>query len=173
MRKPIKPFSVEVKRRSARAVAPPEKPLAPSVAAPAPVSPAPLAPTPLAPAPASAHKPAGRILQCLVSEAAGEAIAEQNLARAGERRAASRKPPVAGKRPVGRPRKMADETAAAPRKRGRPRKTPAQEAVPSPAAPVAMASAVSRSDRAVRRAREVAALPRGQRWKRRLPKTLR
>lgn len=126
----------------------------------------------------------GRVLPCLVSEAAAATAREETLAEAEARaprgrRVARAEPPQNGeKRRPGRPRKNTEE-ATAPRKRGRPSaaETTRAASAPVPAAqnaPIHVVYQVSAgaSRRALRRAAEVASLPRGQRWKRRLPKTI-
>lgn len=170
MRKPIKPFAVEVRRRNTRAA-----PVARDLEAPAPPPAAPAAPAP-ALRPSAAPEPARRVLPCLVSEAAVASAAEETLAAAETRRKRGR-PKAAPddaprvKRPVGRPPKAQSELA--PRKRGRPRKNPEAQPAPQPApARIAAPAALERSERSLRRAADGASLPRGQRWKRRLPRAL-
>jgi hypothetical protein len=174
MRKEPKNFTVEVKRRPGVAAKKP-RPFAP-------VAPEPAAPPPSAavlfraPAPEEQKTEASerRILPCLVTEAALDAAKAEALADHA---------PVA--RPRGRPRKERPEgelASAAPRKRGRPRKNPVTSvtpvvidrtpAPPSPVAPVVVAP-YQPSARAITRRSAVAELPRGDRWKRRLPKALR
>ena len=176
MRKEQKSFTVEVKRRPGvtpkkpRAFVPPQPEPASSPAAEA-----------LFRAPAPAAEPPGaprRILPCLVTEAALDAAQAEALAD-----------PDRVPRPRGRPRKQRDPediAPLAPRKRGRPRKLPAapaerltiaeKPARPAPVvfAPVAFAPPLAPiSERAAARRAATAELPRGERWKRRLPKALR
>ncbi|HMN71734.1 MAG TPA: hypothetical protein PKA55_07680 [Rhodoblastus sp.] len=172
MRKQTKSFTVEVKRRPtslAKKQSFPEAPApAPQPAAAAAIF-APVAPT-------GAAEAERRILPCLVTEAAIDAA-----------KAAEEAEPAVAPRKRGRPPKQrsADDLAPlAPRKRGRPRKTPVEAAEPDlPAAPqtVAPSRAVPRvatapvgaSARSGARRAAVSELPRGERWKRRLPKALR
>lgn len=174
MRKPQKSFTVEVKRRPTSLGK-----KAAFVEAPAP------APQPSAAAlvfstpPGDTSAPADprRILPCLVTEAAIDA------ARTADEADVSRAP-----RPRGRPRKqrpLDDLAPLAPRKRGRPRKVPLEASEPAPqpvraAAPrpvrivqTTPAAAVGESARSSKRRDAVSELPRGERWKRRLPKALR
>lgn len=171
MRKQPKSFTVEVKRRAG---APARKPVfaetphidADSVAAAADALFGAPKSTP-SPAPKS-PAPAGRILPCLVTEAALDAAqAEATVEQAPRRRGRPPKP------------RNADETAiAAPRKRGRPRKVPLAEARfefrdESDAMAVVPVTPYTPSARAIGRRSAVSALPRGERWKRRLPRVLR
>lgn len=170
MRREPKSFTVEVKRRPGAAKKP-----APFVPAPVdePRQPA----DALFQAPkeaAAAAEPARRILPCLVTEAAIDAAQAEAI---------SEVEPV---RRRGRPRKEPrpdDPAPLAPRKRGRPRKNPViavsfddeeDESGPAIAAPPVVAlPPLTLSERAVARRGAVSALPRGERWKRRLPKVLR
>ncbi len=175
MRKEQKSFTVEVKRRPGaaqkkpRAFVPPQPQPASSPAAEALFrTPAPTAEQPGAPR---------RILPCLVTEAALDAAQAEALSD-----------PERVPRPRGRPRKQRDPediAPLAPRKRGRPRKLPAApaeritiaekpaRAAPVVLTPVLMTPATSTSERAAARRAATADLPRGERWKRRLPKALR
>lgn len=186
MRKQPKSFTVEVKRRPSSLTRKPGLAEAP-VAAPQPPAAAVVFAS-AGPAPAAAAESQRRILPCLVTEAAIDA------AKAVEESQAAPAP-----RPRGRPRKQRSQeelAPLAPRKRGRPRKipleakepksqsarapaakpvrqpAPAAKTVrqPAPAAPVALVVA---SARASSRRTAVGELPRGERWKRRLPKALR
>jgi hypothetical protein len=170
MRREPKYFTVEVKRRpgaakkpASFAPAPVEEPRQPADALFQPAKEAPAAP-----------EPARRILPCLVTEAAIDAAQAEAI---------SDIEPV---RRRGRPRKEPrpdDLAPLAPRKRGRPRKNPViavpfgddeDDAAPAIAAqPATVLPPLTLSDRAVARRGAVSALPRGERWKRRLPKVLR
>lgn len=174
MRKPTKSFTVEVKRRPTSLS---KKHLL--VDAPAPMPEPPAAAVLFSSAekaPAIAAEPR-RILPCLVTDAAMDAA-----------KAAAEIDDAPAPRLRGRPRKQHDAAELAPlasRKRGRPRKTPAEakEPAPKPARPpvqpqrqVRLAPAlvvVGASARASERRAAVDELPRGERWKRRLPKALR
>lgn len=116
-----------------------------------------------------------RILPCLVTDAAIDAA-----------KAAAEVADAPAPRPRGRPRKQrhADELAPlVPRKRGRPRKSPveAKEPAPKPVRQPAQPARqpqpalviVGASARASARRAAADELPRGERWKRRLPKALR
>jgi hypothetical protein len=147
--------------------------------------------------PASAES-IGRVLPCLVSEAAVENAQAQSLADAEARLHDEQKV----RRPVGRPKKIADADAPA-RPRGRPKKqagapstrtadhtrkvidfierftrdddAPAVAPVRSTAArPPQQPQSLNVSVSARRQARRelLANLPRGQRWKKRLPEAL-
>ncbi len=171
MRRQPKSFTVEIKRRVG---APARKPVfiempdigadSATVAADALLGAAKPAPAPT-PEPSS---PAGRILPCLVTEAALDAAqAEATVEEAARRR---------GRSPKAR---NADETAiVAPRKRGRRRKIPLEETrfevrdEPEPLVAVVV-TPYTPSARAIGRRSAVSALPRGDRWKRRLPRILR
>ncbi len=171
MRREPKSFTVEVKRRPGAAKKP------------APF-PAPPADEPRRPADAlfqqpaaemtSANEPERRILPCLVTEAAIDAAQAE---------AFSDVEPV---RRRGRPRKEPrpdDAAPLAPRKRGRPRKNPVisipfddgeDDVAPTVAArQVVNLPPLTLSGRAAARRGAVSALPRGERWKRRLPRILR
>lgn len=168
MRKEPKSFRVEVKRRPAFLG---RKPL---LAAETPVpAPAEALFAPPSPAPAAVQEPERRILPCLVTEAAIDAA----------RTEAIEEHPRAP-RPRGRPRlnRAADDAVAAPpRKRGRPRKVVAVASVeavkPAASAPLPKKAVATPpatpSVRASERRAATAELPRGERWKRRLPKALR
>lgn len=174
MRKPTKSFTVEVKRRPTSLN---KKPLL--VDAPAPVPEPPAAAVLFSStekAPAVAAEPR-RILPCLVTDAAIDAA-----------KAAAEIDEAPASRPRGRPRKQrnAEELAPlAPRKRGRPRKTPVEAKEPAPkpvrapvqpprqVRPAPALVVVGASARASERRAAVDELPRGERWKRRLPKALR
>ena len=179
MRKQAKSFTVEVKRRPTSLT---KKPAfvepSPSIAAPLAAALVFAAPEP---APAAVEEAQRRILPCLVTEAAidaAKAVEETDEATAPRRR--------------GRPRKQqsADDLAPlAPRKRGRPRKVPLEaegreakgrqqsqsDPAPQPVHVVQTvpAAPVGASMRSNTRRAAVSELPRGERWKRRLPKTLR
>ncbi|MDE2365078.1 MAG: hypothetical protein KGM42_20575 [Hyphomicrobiales bacterium] len=166
MRKEPKHFTVEVKRRPGVAAKKPA-PFLPAPAEPAPQPAASLFRTPSAAQPATTVAER-RILPCLVTEAQIDAAQAEALSEAE---------PV--QRARGRPRKAVSPDAPAPlapRKRGRPRKTPApaphpvEHAAPMIETPVAPPPLVLSERRASRLAGE---LPRGERWKRRLPKALR
>ncbi len=173
MRKPTKSFTVEVKRRPTSLS---KKPML--VEAPA-ATPEPPSAAALFSAPDKALVAAEprRILPCLVTDAAIDAA-----------KAAADTDDAPAPRPRGRPRKQrnADELAPlAPRKRGRPRKSPveAKEAAPTPvrqtaqparpAQPSPALVVVGAGSRASARRAAADDLPRGERWKRRLPKALR
>jgi hypothetical protein len=170
MRKEPKSFTVEVKRRPGGAAKKPAPFLPVAEARPAP-QPADAFFRATAPEPEAPAAPIRRILPCLVTEAAMETAQAEALSTAEPER-----------RPRGRPRKPKnqDEPAPlAPRKRGRPRKNPvANVPVVRPApveAPVRVAQspalvALTTSERATARRSAVVGLPRGERWKRRLPK---
>ncbi|MCB1535499.1 MAG: hypothetical protein KDJ44_12430 [Rhodoblastus sp.] len=174
MRKQSRSFTVEVKRRPTSLT---KKPVfaEPSPSIPAPPAAA-LVFAAAEPAPNAVEEAQRRILPCLVTEAAidaAKAVEETEEAIAPRRR--------------GRPRKQqsADDLAPlAPRKRGRPRKIPleAREQAQSPSAPAPQpvrvvqtvpAAPVGASVRSNARRAAVSELPRSERWKRRLPKTLR
>lgn len=175
MRKQPKSFTVEVKRRpTSLARKPSLADMAPATA----VSPAAAAIfASVATAPPAAGDAQRRILPCLVTEAkmdAAKAAVDADPSEAPRRRGRPRKQPG-----------LDDLAPLAPRKRGRPRKQPvqAQEAKAQPArAPAAQATQAARpapgapvgaGERAVARRAAVSELPRGERWKRRLPKALR
>lgn len=170
MRKQPKSFTVEVKRRAG---APARKPVlvetpeigADAVAAAADVlfRSAEMSAEPTVP------QSSGRILPCLVTEAALDAAqAEAEVEQAPRRRG---RPPKA--------RTPDEGVATAPRKRGRPRKVAVTEALldlrddATSLGFVTVAQPYTPSARALGRRSAVAALPRGERWKRRLPKALR
>jgi len=171
MRKPTKSFTVEVKRRPTSLG---KKPMLPDAIAPAPEPPAAaiLFSSPEK-VPLVAAEPR-RILPCLVTDAAIDAA-----------KAAAEVEEAPAPRPRGRPRKQrnADELAPlAPRKRGRPRKSPVEAKEPAPkpalqparqAQPAPALVVVGASARASMRRAVTDELPRGERWKRRLPKALR
>ena len=174
MRKQPKSFTVEVKRRPNSLGK-----KAAFVEAPAPAPQPSAAALVFAPQPADKAAPADprRILPCLVTEAAIDA------ARSAEEADGSLAP-----RPRGRPRKqrpLDDLAPLAPRKRGRPRKVPLEGSKPAPqpvraAAPQPVrvvrttpAAPVGESARSNARRDAANELPRGERWKRRLPKALR
>jgi hypothetical protein len=166
MRKYPKSFTVEVKRRPGAAKKP--APFLPAIEEqPAPQPSAAFFKSP-EPEP---EAPARRILPCLVTEAAIETVQELSTAEPERRRRGPRKQ----KGPN-------DPTPLAPRRRGRPRKNPdaapavrlvpAEKQTPD-AAPPAPIVAFLASKRTMTRRSAVSGLPRGQRWKRRLPKALR
>ena len=174
MRKQPKSFTVEVKRRPSSLT---KKPALVEPAAPTPQPPA-AAAVFSTPESAGAAADPRRILPCLVTEAAMDAaktVEDADLSLEPRRR--------------GRPRKQKgpdDPAPLAPRKRGRPRKNPVTivQLVPEPVRPPAPrpamqvarstpVAAVGASLRSSARRDAVSELPRGERWKRRLPKALR
>ncbi|MDE2578790.1 MAG: hypothetical protein KGL46_08310 [Hyphomicrobiales bacterium] len=170
MRKPVRAFTVEVKKTHTR------KPFDVTLPAstPQPQAEAFFAPPGAAAAPAPQGE-ARRVLPCLVSQAAVEEARQREIEEAATR---------AAPRPVGRPRKpKIDDDAPAPkgRKRGRPPKQPMSDAtriaqVALVDAPVALSDAAIDSvaaalrDRGAARAEAAQNLPRSERWKRRLPR---
>lgn len=173
MRKPTKSFTIEVKRRPTSLARKPGFAEMPAPIAEPAAAAAIFARVEAAPAAAEAER---RILPCLVTEAAMDAA-----------KAAVEAEPAIAPRRRGRPPKQraADDLAPlAPRKRGRPRKNSIDASEPKPAvapqaaasprpAPRVVAAPVGASARSGARREAVSELPRGERWKRRLPKALR
>lgn len=171
MRKERKAFTVEVKRRPGVGSKKPSLPTYALLQAPEPQpADALFKPRPPEKVEAQVEEPARRILPCLVTEAAFDAAKEEALTQN-----------ALAPRPRGRPRKqrgLDDAAPLAPRKRGRPRKAAPEpvERLEQPVAPVVLSAPpapVGQSVRAVSRRAAVGELPRGERWKRRLPKALR
>lgn len=170
MRKQPKSFTVEVKRRPGGAQRKPAFVEAPASGAEAAAAAADvLFRTVDTPTVDAAPQPERRILQCLVTEAALDAAHAEATAESAPRRRG--RPP--------KPKATGESGLVAPRKRGRPRKNPLPEArfelsdEAERVVAVTITTPYTPSERALVRRTAVAALPRGERWKRRLPRVLR